>query len=341
VVGGMWQGLYPPQSIFGRRRFRRVLLDPPNFNPGSWCGAGKLWIDVGGGEYWLTSRPREGGLRRGYAVDIYRSGNGEDFRSAASITKEELSGICGKEIHSIEGQQLLRDPLTGLYHLYLSVDTAKANVAGVTDKVYESRWETYLMTAEDPNGPWKGGGFALVGDADYDDGEARDATIDIVDGRYFALYKARRAGTGIVHMALALSSDGRRWCKLGEVTVDGGPQRDFFLLSGSILSGCTGPIFVGTKTTEVIKGAALTKHFAAYAMEHRRLNLETIFEASWIPDSRYEHEVYPIHTYASLAYDSIRNRWLTSIEAVDPTFSKEPGLNSEVDRLLLYVTDPI
>jgi len=107
VTGRMWQGLYPPQSIFSGRRFRRVLLDPPNFNPGSWCGAGKLWIDREGEEYLLTSRPREGGLRRGYAVDIYRSGNGEDFNLAASITKEELGGICGKEVHSIEGQQLL------------------------------------------------------------------------------------------------------------------------------------------------------------------------------------------------------------------------------------------
>jgi len=280
-------------------------------------------------------------LRRGYAVDIYRSRNGEDFSLAESITKEELGGICGREVHSIEGQQLLRDPLTGLYFLYLSVDTAKENIAGETDKVYESKWETYLMTSEDPNGPWKGECFALVGDADYDNGEARDATIDVVDGRYIALYKARRSGTMEVHMALALSPDGRKWSKLGELTVDGETQSDFNLLSGSIFSGCTGPIFIGTKTTEVIRGAALTKHFAAYAIDYRRLNLETIFEASWIPGSRYEHEEYPIHTYASLAYDSIEDRWLTAIEAVDPIFSKGPGLNSEVDRLLLYVTDSI
>jgi len=337
----MWQGLYPPQSIFGRRRFRRVLLDPPNFNPGSWCGAGKLWIDGGDGEYWLTSRPREGESRRGYAVDIYRSGNGEDFTLAESITKEELGGICGKDVHSIEGQQLLRDPLTGLYFLYLSVDVAKENIAGGTDRVYESRWETYLMTSEDPNGPWRGECFALAGDADYDNGEARDATIDVVDGRYIALYKARRAGMMEAHMALALSPDGKVWSKLGELKVNGEPQRDFLLLSGSILSGCTGPIFVGTKTTDVIRGAALTRHFAAYAIDYRRKNLETIFEALWIPGSRYEHGVYPIHTYASVVYDPIKDRWLTSIEAVDPTFSEEPGLNSEVDRLLLYVTNPI
>ncbi|MDH5689422.1 MAG: hypothetical protein OEZ48_16350, partial [Candidatus Bathyarchaeota archaeon] len=67
----MWHGLYPPQAVLRGRRFRKILLDPPNFNPGSWCGAGKLWIEADSGEYWLTSRPREGPPRRGYAVEIY------------------------------------------------------------------------------------------------------------------------------------------------------------------------------------------------------------------------------------------------------------------------------
>ncbi|MBO3803821.1 MAG: hypothetical protein JTT11_08160 [Candidatus Brockarchaeota archaeon] len=340
MIVRVWQGLYPPQSVFGRRRFRRVLLDPPNFEPGSWCGAGKLWIDRGEGEYLLTSRPREGGTRRGYAAEIYTSRNGEDFNLASSITKEELGGICGKKVNSIEGQQLLRDPLTGSYFLYLSVDTAEENVAGAADRVCESRWETYLVSSDDPKGPWKGEDFALTGDADYDSGEARDSTIDVIDGRYYALYKARRAGTEKVHVALALSSDGKRWSKLGELKVDGKPQPDFFLLSGSIFAGCAGPVFVGTKTTDVVKGAALTKRFAAYLVDFRRSNLETVFEAPWIPGSPYEHGEYPIHTYASVAHDPMRDRWLMAVEAVDPTFSKEPGLNLEVDRLLLYVTDP-
>lgn len=334
----MWHGLYPPQAVFKGRRFKRVLLDPPNFKPGSWCGAGKLWIDGESGEYWLTSRPREGEIKRGYAVEIYGSVDGEDFRLVSWITKEELSEISGRTVQSIENQQILRDPLTGLYFLYLSLDVAEENRAGRSDKTYESRWETYLMTAEDPAGSWKGEKFVLRADMEYDSGEARDPTIDIVDGRYMALYKARKAGTRIVHMALALSSDGKNWSKMGKLTVHGRPQPDYLLLNGSILPGCTGPIFVGTKTTEVVKGAALTKHFAAYVIDWRRLNLETIFVADWVPGSRYEHKEFPIHTYANVVYDSIRGRWIIWIEAVDPTLSLEPGLNLEVDRVLLYVT---
>ena len=39
-----------------------------------------------------------------------------------------------------------------------------------------------------------------------------------------------------------------------------------------------------------------------------------------------------------MVHDPIRQRWLTVIEAVDPVYSKEPGLNLEVDRLLQYTT---
>jgi len=146
----MWHGLYPPQAVLRGRRFRKILLDPSNFNPGSWCGAGKLWIEAESGEYWLTSRPREGPPKRGSAVEIYRSKDGENYSLVSETTKEELSEISGVTVHSIEGQQILHDPLTGRYYLYLSVDVAKENVAGRHNRTYESRWETYLMTADPP-----------------------------------------------------------------------------------------------------------------------------------------------------------------------------------------------
>jgi len=334
----LWTGLTPPQRIFYGRRFRRVLLNPPDFEPGSWCGAGKLLIDVDSEEYWLTSRPRKGAERRGYAVEIYRARDGESFTLATWITKEELSEIIGERIQSIENQQLLRDPATGKYHLYLSLDVYRENVAGEATRIYESKWETYLMTADDPAGPWRGEGFVLRGDQEYDSAEARDCTIDIVDGRYFCLYKARKAGTSRVNMALAISSDGRRWRKLGIVKIDGRDQPKFLMLSGSIMAGCTGPVYVGTLTKYVVKGAALTKHFAAYTIDYRNLNLEEIFTAEWKAGSRYEHETYPIHTYSNVVYDPIRELWLIIVEAVDPMYSKEPGLNLEVDRLLLYTS---
>jgi hypothetical protein len=336
---GVWNGLYPPQAIFARRRFRRVLLNPPCFDPGSWCGAGKLWIDKYDEEYWLTSRPRIGAEKRGYAVEIYRSRNGEDYSLITWLTKEELSEITGKTVQSIENQQLLRDPLSGKYYLYLSIDIAEKNIAGNEKKIFESKWETFLLTAEDPSGPWKADGFALRGDKDYDSGEARDCTIDIVDGRYVCLYKARRAGTKVVHTALAISNDGKNWTKLGIPTVDGKHQPDYFLLNGSIHAGSLGPIFIGTETLDVINGAALTRHFASYVIDYRSLNLESIFVTEWKPKSRYEHPQYPIHTYCNVVYDPLSNRWLTWIEAVDPILSREPGLNTEVDRVLLYVSE--
>jgi len=335
----MWRGLCPPQLIFSKRKFKKVLLNPPNFNPGSWCGAGKIWIDLENEEYWLTSRPRIAPPKRGYAVEIYRSKDGENFSLVSWITKEELSDIIGRQVHSIEGQQLLRDPLTGKYYLYLSIDVAQENIAGEAERVFESKWETYLLSSDDPAGPWVGEGFALRADQDYDSGESRDCTIDIINGLYFCLYKARSAGSNIVHTALAISSDGKKWKKLGVLKVNGESQPDFFMLFGSILAGSIGPIFIGTKTTNVVKGAALTKYFAAYVIDYRNLNLEELFVAKWDPRSRYEHQEYPIHTYCSITFDPLKKRWLTVIEAVDPVCSKEPGLNLEVDRLLLYVSD--
>jgi len=334
----LWYGAYPPQRIFSKRKFRGVILDPPSFEPGSWCGAGKLLLDPETSEYWLTSRPRMGASKRGYGFEIYRSSNGEDYSLIYSMSKEELSEYIGMTVQSIEGTQLLRDPSTGRYMLYLSVDVAGENVAGRENSIYESKWQTYLMTTDDPAGPWRGEGFALRCDKDYDSGEARDATIDIVDGRYFALYKARKAGESKVNMALALSCDGFNWVKLGILKIDGNAQPEYFLLSGSIMASCTGPLFIGAETLHVVKGASLTKHISSYIIDYRGLNLERVFKDSWKAGSVYEHPDYPIHSYMSIAYDSDNGRWIITVEAVDPKYSKEPGLNTEVDRLLLYTS---
>ncbi len=334
----MWKGLHPPQAIFSRKKFAGIVIDPPELEPGNWCGAGKLWIDPENSEYWLTSRPRSGAERRGFAAEIYRSHDGCTYDLVASLSKEDISGVAGKRVQSIENQQLLRDPSTGRYHLYLSLDVHGENIAGRAEKVHDSKWETFLLSADDPAGPWTGEGFALRGDHAYDSAEARDATIDIIDGRYIALYKARRKGSSVVNMAMAVSGDGKEWRKQGLLGLSGGGQPDFFLLNGSILPGSGGPVFVGIQTTDIIRGAALSRRFAAYQLDMRAGELEPIFLADWIPGSQYEHPVYPIHTYSTLAEDPSTGRWLLMIEAVDPTHSAEPGLNTEIDRLLLYVS---
>ncbi|HDJ89069.1 MAG TPA: hypothetical protein ENG40_00035 [Thermoprotei archaeon] len=324
------------QRIFSKRKFIKIALNPPNFNPGSWCGAGKIWIDRDTDEYWLTSRPREGEVKRGFAVEIYRSSNGVDYNLVNWITKEELSEMIGKAVQSIENQQLIRDPLTGKYHLYLSIDVFEENIAGRVDKIYASKWETYLLTADDPRDSWNPYGFVLRGDQEYDSGESRDCSIDIIDGLYFCLYKARPAGKSRVNTALAISSDGKNWRKFGLLSIDGERQPEYFLLNGSIFPSSLGPMFIGMQTTEVIKGAALSKEFAAYIINYRELRLEKVFIGRWIPSSRYEHPEYPIHTYSTLTYDYLNDRWLIFVEAVDPIKSLEPGLNTEVDRVLLY-----
>lgn len=317
----MWYGLTPPQALLAAKRFRKVLLDPPRFEPGSWAGAGKLWLDPLDGEFLLTSRPRAW-PERGFAIEVYRSRNGDDFTLVCKISKEELSEMCGVKVLSIEGTQILRDPMTGRYMLYASVDVG-------------GKWETYLLSSDDPAGVWRGEGFVLRCDRSYDSVEARDPSIDIIDGRYICLYKANAGGLN-VRTALAISRDGREWMKLGVPTVEGEEQKPYFLLYGTILAGCTGPVLIGIATREVVKNAHLTDTFAAYAVDYRRMNLERIFEAKWIPGSIYEHPRYPIHGYASVACDPDHDRWLIWIEAVDPRLSREPGLNEEVDRVLLY-----
>lgn len=334
-----WLGLYPPQAVYSRKKFRKIILNPPNFSPGSWCGAGKMWIDKENGEYWFTSRPREGGIKRGFAVEIYKSNDGENFHLVNSIPKEELSMMIKKEVQSIENQQLLKDPLTNRYHLYLSLDVSDKNVAGDERRIYESKWETFLLTSDDPAGPWSPEGFVLKGDMEYDSGEARDSTIDIIDGYYFCLYKARRIGSDVVKTALALSVDGKRWRKLGVLKVDGKEQPNYFLLNGSILAGVTGPIFFGTETVNVINGVALTKKFVGYHLDYKNVNLEPLFSSTWTPGSCFEHKEFPIHTYCQVIFDTLKeDRWLIWIEAVDPTYSRDLCLNSIVDRVLLYIS---
>jgi len=56
-VGMGWQGLLPASYLLRRRGFKRVVLEPPDYSPGSWRGAGKVLVDAEHGEYLLTCRP--------------------------------------------------------------------------------------------------------------------------------------------------------------------------------------------------------------------------------------------------------------------------------------------
>ena len=318
-VGNNWHGLLPPQYILSRRRFKRVVLDPPDLEPGSWRGAGKALVDYDSGLFWMTTRPRRATPIRGYAVEIYRSRDGDSYDLATVMDKETVSSMAGITVNSIEGQQLLRDPSTGRYHLYLSVDTPPAG------------WATLLLVADDPKGPWESRGIVMERGPGFDSMEARDATIDIVDGRYFALYKASDGER--IRMALATSGDGVRWRKHGLLRLDGLEQPPALLLCGKILAGSLGPIFMGCESRAIVRGAMVGDTFAAYAIDHRGMNLERIFAARWDPRSPYERGDFPIHSYLDMVYDPFKDRLLMYVEAIDP---KDIGLNQEVDRVLLY-----
>jgi len=318
-LGYNWHGLLPPQYILSKRIFRKVVFDPPDFNPGSWRGAGKALVDLENKTFWLTTRPRKAHPVRGYAVEIYESRDGENYSLVTSLNKETVGSMADITIQSIEGQQILKDPSTGKYHLYLAVDTSPPG------------WDTLLLTAEDPRGPWEAHGIALKRGTEYDSREARDATIDIIDGKYFALYKANDGKR--VRMALATSGDGINWEKHGLLRLNGLEQPSYLLLCGKMFAGSLGPVFMGLENRVVVKGAAVTDTFVAYTLNHRKLNLERIFAARWEPMSPYERKDFPIHSYMDMVYDPFRDRILIYVEAIDP---QDVGLNQEVDRVLLY-----
>ena len=340
-----WQGFVPPQHIFANRRFVRVVLDPPDFDPGSWIGAGKAVFDRRSNQFLLTARPRVAAAgARGYAANVYRSGDGEEYELVGSITKEQLSKSSALHIHSIEGTQLLRDPYSGKWHFYLSVDAGDAFIWGGL------HWKTLLLTAHDPEGPWESKGLVLLNDQPYDQLQARDATIDIIDGTWLCLYKAMD-GDRKKRPGLATSADGVSWKKRGPFTIDG--QDRFAFLSGTLFAGSNGPLFIGIERLgddraprEVVyadehhigHGTGPAPSFVAYNMDYRNMNLELIFRQRWTPLSDYERDDQPLLGYASLVHDRSKNRLLTYVEAIDKGLTKRMGLNETVERLLLYET---
>ncbi|MFW6270810.1 MAG: hypothetical protein ACOC4G_12115, partial [Bacillota bacterium] len=238
---------------------------------------------------------------------------------------------------------ILKDPLTGNWHLYLSVDIDSEFVWGGL------HWQTLLLTSEDLTGNWKSKGLVLENDRSYDAKHARDSTIDIIDGAWICLYKARDEDR-YLRPALATSSDGIRWEKQGTFTVDG--EEKYIFLSGTIFAGTDNPIFIGLERVEpdpfgyenmnyedkykVGHGGKPPRNFVAMKMDMENMNLETIFRTTWEPLSSYEYKEQPLLGYSSLTYDPLQNRILIYVEAIDPEYTEQLGLNDTVERLLVY-----
>ena len=343
-VSESWYGFPPVQYIYANRRFKGVVVDPPDFQPGSWTGAGKVVYDSERDEWLLTARPRSAGEGvRGYAAEVYRSEDGEVFELLISLSKERVSEISEMDIYSIEGTQLLRSPLSGQWHLYVSVDTGSEFIWG---GLY---WQTLLLTASKLEGPWSSEGIVIENGGTYDTYQARDATIDIVDGQWLCLYKAMD-GNKTKRPALAISGDGIHWRKEGVLTVEGDDYHGFF--SGTIFAGSGGPLFVGLETpqeedlsvrddvyedeVQIPHGGGSVSSFAAYRLDRRNRNLELVFRTPWEPGTKYEHKEHPLLGYSSLAYDPKENRVLMYLEAIDGELTERMGLNGTVERVLVY-----
>jgi hypothetical protein len=322
------------------------VLDPPNFDPGSWIGAGKALFNPETHEFLLTARPRKAeGQARGFAANVYRSSDGEAFELLISVSKEETSERSGLKIQSIEGTQLLKDPLTGKWHLYMFIDADSEFVWG---GLY---WQTMLLTAPDPGGPYQVEGLALHNDQSCDANQARDCTVDIIDGWWLCLYRAV-GGHRRIRSALATSSDGISWKKHGVFTIDGSDRLAF--PSGTIFASTSGPLFAGLERPQgdpssredevyadgyrVGHGGGPVPNFVAYNVDHRNMNLETIFRTPWEPASPYEHREHPQLGYSSLVYDPLKHRVLTYVGAIERYPTGRIGLNETVERLLLYET---
>ncbi len=346
IPSGLQAGVVSPQFVFASRRFRCVVLDPPDLSPGSWIGAGKALFNQETQEFLLTARPRtaqEG--ERGFGAHVYRSCDGERFELLSSVSKQEVSEKSGLRIHSIEGTQLLRNPLTGRWHLYMSVDTGSEFVWG---GLY---WQTILLTAPDPGGPWMAEELILRNDRPYDANQARDCTVDIVDGLWLCVYRAVDAERRI-RPALATSANGISWRKEGVLTVDGTDRLAF--LSGTIFPGTSGPLFMGLERPQgdpwapareeyadhrgLLHGSGPSPNFVAYSVDLRNRNLETIFRAPWSAGSPYEHQQHPLLGYSSLVYDPLRHRMLNYVETIDAELTTRISLNDTVERVLLYET---
>ena len=327
-----WQGSPPPQYIFKNLRFIGVALEPPDWKPGSWCGAGKAVIDYENEEYLLTSRPRkmEDGAR-GYAAEIYRSKDGVKFSLVSKITKEEVTEKSGIKVWSIEGTQLLKDPLTGNWHFYLSVDTGPEYVVG---GVF---WDTMLFVSDDLKGPWKYKGFAIRRGHGrvFDSVQARNATIDIIDGLWMAIYRATDLDWRY-RMGLAVSSDGIYWEKKGPFTVDGTAEHTHFATMGSIFPGSLGPVLIGLTWRN--QQGRIVVDFTAYRVDDLNMNLQTIFRAPWTARSKYEDKERPTYGhYCTLVHDRLRNRILFYLSAVDPRpETKKEGWTEVCVRELVY-----
>lgn len=102
------------ESIIPNLENYKTIFPPEGRGKGNWVGAPSV-IKMPGDQVWMAYRTRTPD-KRGYKVTIAKSTDCFSFTSVFTIYAEELG------VDSLERPALIRDPVTGKFKLYLSVD---------------------------------------------------------------------------------------------------------------------------------------------------------------------------------------------------------------------------
>lgn len=93
-----WKGFIPPHYIVRATRFKKVVLDPPSFESGSWVSAGRVFYDHDFKEYLMAVRPRS--IHSRLPQLRFRDSLSDRVESSFTLRKKRLAYIRELE-HSL------------------------------------------------------------------------------------------------------------------------------------------------------------------------------------------------------------------------------------------------
>ena len=311
-------------NIFKNKRFKEIILNPPDYKPGSFKGAGDLLIE--NGNYWLTSRTRTRDMR-GYEVEIFLSKNGYRFKKIKTISIGELEKELDADLSSIEGQQLLYNRDKRLYYLYISVDFGSS---------LSHLWKTILMTSKVPSKDWKNMGVVIEPVAPFN--TAKDFNISYINGSYIGICKAYIDAKKQLYAALFSSKDGIKWKYWGIPKINGKDQPPIFAIDGKIFEFGNKIIFLGSSGSFFKNGLTASDRVCGFEIDLKKMNFNTLFSQKWKIGSKYENPECPIHTYCTPVPDYSKKEWKIVIEAIDPEHTRKLGVFDVVDHVIMYTS---
>ncbi|MGC8533194.1 MAG: hypothetical protein ACP5MV_01005 [Candidatus Parvarchaeum sp.] len=312
------------KNIFENKKFKKIILPPPNHKPGSFKGAGDLLINSSG--YWLTSRSRTK-QKRGYEVEIFHSKEGYNYKLIKKINIKQLEKNLNTKLSSIEGQQILYHEKEKLYYLYISVDFGDSN---------GHLWKTILMTTKNPSKDWENKGVVIEPVKPFN--TAKDFNISNINGLYIGLCKAYIDTKNQLKAALFTSKEGLHWKYIGVPLVDNKKQPKVFALDGKFYKLNNQIFFIGSLGNFFENGLTASDRICGYELNLKTNNLKTIFIDKWKVKSKYERLDYPLHTYCAPVFDHKKNEFKIIAEAIDPRYTKKLGVFDVVDNVIMFTS---